>query len=370
MAIQPSNSIRRIEIYKRRREPKPKIQERNSTMKEKPKISIIIPCYNVAKYLKECLDSVVNQTLKDIEIICINDGSTDNTLNILEEYAKEDDRIRVFSQENKGVAVARNIGLEQVQGEYIMFADPDDYFIKNAFKIALNKIEDTNSDICIFNHYELNENEITENKNFNVTNKTKENLVEYSIYVWDKIYRTKFIKRNNITFCEGLKTAEDVTFSLICLFNKAKYTILKKPLYVYRIDNPNSATKDPNNIKNDILAFRTIYNLSMFQKQPLKLQLQIVARSCSGCLYYYEKFKATHKRLLKADIKEFLHLINKHYSEIDLIRFESYRKLKFLTLRELLRKTFSITNSKDKKFKILTIFGHYFRFSKFCITDK
>ena len=91
-----------------------------------PKVSVIIPVYNVEKYLKQCLDSVVNQTLKDIEIICVNDGSTDNSLEILEEYAQKDNRIIIISQENQGQSVARNIALEKATGEYVGFVDSDD----------------------------------------------------------------------------------------------------------------------------------------------------------------------------------------------------------------------------------------------------
>ena len=93
-----------------------------------PKVSVIIPCYNTEKYLKECLDSVINQTLKDIEIICINDGSTDNSLEILKEYAQKDERIKLIDRENKGVAKSRNEGIRKVTGQFVCFMDPDDYY--------------------------------------------------------------------------------------------------------------------------------------------------------------------------------------------------------------------------------------------------
>lgn len=91
------------------------------------KVSIIIPIYNTEKYIKDCLDSVVNQTLDDIEIICINDGSTDNSLKLINDYAKRDKRIKVINQENKGQGTARNIGIKESKGEYIGFVDFDDY---------------------------------------------------------------------------------------------------------------------------------------------------------------------------------------------------------------------------------------------------
>ena len=98
-----------------------------------PKVSVIIPVYNVEKYLRECLDSVVNQTIKDIEIICVNDGSTDGSLDILNEYCSNDDRFVIINQENQGLSVARNNGLNSASGDYIAFIDSDDYLLNNDY---------------------------------------------------------------------------------------------------------------------------------------------------------------------------------------------------------------------------------------------
>ena len=103
--------------------------------KKMPKVSIVIPVYNVEKYLRECLDSVVNQSLRDIEIICINDGSTDNSFKILEEYKSKEIRLQVLSQKNGGQSKARNAGLEVATGEYIYFLDSDDYIKTDALEI-------------------------------------------------------------------------------------------------------------------------------------------------------------------------------------------------------------------------------------------
>ena len=114
------------------------------------KISIIVPVYNVEKYLKECLDSLINQTLEDIEIICINDGSTDNSLAILEEYQKKDSRIKVFSQKNQGVSAARNLGIEKATGEYLTFLDSDDRLELNTCEILYKETIAKNSDFLFF----------------------------------------------------------------------------------------------------------------------------------------------------------------------------------------------------------------------------
>ena len=115
-------------------------------------ISLIIPVYNVENYLRQCLDSIINQTLKEIEIICINDGSTDSSKQILEEYALKDERIKIINQKNKGAGAARNSGIDAATGEYIGFVDSDDWVNLDAFEKLYNKITRENVDI-VFSRY-------------------------------------------------------------------------------------------------------------------------------------------------------------------------------------------------------------------------
>ena len=117
-----------------------------------PKVSIIVPVYNVEKYLKHCLDSLINQTMQDIEIICVNDGSKDNSLAILEDYVKRDKRIILLNQSNRGVSVARNNALKQVRGEYYMFVDSDDWIDANACEVAYNCAIKENADCLMFSY--------------------------------------------------------------------------------------------------------------------------------------------------------------------------------------------------------------------------
>ena len=123
---------------------------------EKIVVSVIIAVYNAEKFLGQCLDSIVGQTLKDIEIICVNDGSTDSSLEILEEYAKKDSRLKVFTKENEGLggASARNYGLDIACGKYISILDSDDFFELEMLEKAVKKAEATNSDIVVFGGYE------------------------------------------------------------------------------------------------------------------------------------------------------------------------------------------------------------------------
>ena len=132
-----------------------------------PKFSIIIPVYNAEKYLPKCIDSLIKQTFKKFEIICINDGSSDKSLNILKRYATNDTRIKIFTQKNSGPAVARNLGLEKAQGKYLWFIDADDWIEEKACEILNNIINKNSPDITIFasNVYNTQSKEFIHDKN-------------------------------------------------------------------------------------------------------------------------------------------------------------------------------------------------------------
>ena len=116
-----------------------------------PKISVIIPVYNVEKYLSECLDSIINQTLREIEVICVNDGSTDSSLSILKEYSSKDNRVKIIDKKNEGQGYARKVGLDIAKGEYILFCDSDDkYSSNNVFENLYKAIKKNNSDLMCF----------------------------------------------------------------------------------------------------------------------------------------------------------------------------------------------------------------------------
>ena len=131
------------------------------------KISVVLPVYNVANYLRKCLDSLVNQTFEDFEVICVNDGSTDLSLGILEGYALSDSRFKIISQENKGLSGARNTGIQHVQGKYVLFVDSDDWLEENALEELYNHVKGFDSDITMFKfrYYNEDTNEFSENQN-------------------------------------------------------------------------------------------------------------------------------------------------------------------------------------------------------------
>ena len=305
------------------------------------KISIIIPVYNVAKYLGEALDSVINQTYTNWEAICVNDGSTDNSLEILNEYANKDSRFIIINQENRGVSNARNTALEKVTGKYIMFLDSDDFFKKEALETALKTIQSQNVDICVFGYEQLVNNELIKSYRSKLIEKTiGENLApDFTVYLflWSKIYRTDFIKKYNLRFEEDQHTAEDVIFMYETIFNGATHGLLNKQLYVYRTNRKNSlTTANIKGIKSDIKAAEKLCAKKLYESQTLAMKKNIADRWLNGCLYYYNKFHSLHEHLIiYLDILKMLKFWEKKIDRNILNELENYRELKSLHKRIL-----------------------------------
>lgn len=188
------------------------------------KISIIIPVYNAEKYLEQCLESVITQSLKEIEIICVNDGSTDNSLQILEKYSRKDNRIIIINQENGGASKARNSALQIAKGEYCLNIDSDDWINEEYFKSLYNKAKSKNLDILIsdMNFIELN-NESIYQKDLKILDTDlisgkeyiqiflKENFYGYT---WNKLIKRELYTKNNIKYNEKIFMFEDVELIL------------------------------------------------------------------------------------------------------------------------------------------------------------
>lgn len=206
----------------------------------KNKVSIIVPCYNCEKYISECLESIINQSYNNLEIILINDGSTDNTESVISKY--DDSRIVYKYQENGGVSVARNAGLSLVTGDYIMFLDSDDKMKNDAVEIALESILNTDSDIVTFNYIRSCKDEdkiLIEEKDEIKTYTGKDICNEYfkdnddlTFILWRKIYKKEIF--DNIKFPDGL-VPEDMAIGLETLLQCKKISHIYKNLVYYRV---------------------------------------------------------------------------------------------------------------------------------------
>lgn len=221
-------------------------KKENSTPPE-PLITIIIPVYNVEKYLKDCLDSVINQTYKNFEVICVNDGSTDNCPEILKRYQEKDSRFNVITQTNKGLAAARNAALEYINGEYFYYLDSDDYIHPQTLELLYNAIKDGDFDLasCGFGKT----TKMYKDNNFvNVDSRVEFEIIQnplerftrlksgISPSVWTNLYKTEKFK--DIRFAEGYEW-EDVFYTVQCFHRISQLKYLDLKLYQYR-KNPDS----------------------------------------------------------------------------------------------------------------------------------
>jgi glycosyltransferase involved in cell wall biosynthesis len=202
------------------------------------KISIIIPVYNVEPYLRDCLDSVVNQTMQEIQIICVNDGSTDNSFEILEEYASRDSRFLIINKINAGVSSARNIGLAHSTGKYVLFVDSDDTVDIRLCEKVYFKAEQSNADFVLFFHDTPNGHTMTCDTTITPDDKIEWNEKKEIFYfatIWGKLWRNDCLKKYDLKFYEKLHYFDDSLFYWQGLLLTTKISIVPEFLYHYYV---------------------------------------------------------------------------------------------------------------------------------------
>lgn len=241
------------------------------------KVSVILPVYNAEKYLEESLGCLISQTLKDIEIICVNDGSTDKSLAILKEFAKADKRIIVLNQvQNRSAGYVRNVGLKKAQGEYVAFLDADDLFDKEMLKKIYDACLYAGADIGVFSHVEFDNTtgiKTYQGMRFVLQDKYADRILDYKILgnqafllwncaPWNKLYKRKFILENGIEY-QDIKNANDVYFANIALISAKKmiYISTEEPLLFIRKNHPTQISK--NRAKQPLCAYEAINKLYM-----------------------------------------------------------------------------------------------------------
>ena len=322
-----------------------------------PKVSVIIPVYNVEKYLKECLDSLVNQTLPDIEIILVDDGSTDSSLDICKQYAQKDNRIKIIEQQNQGAGAARNKGLAVAIGDYLYFMDSDDYINTNALEKLYNQITKTNADICFCKHKIFDEKDkIIKNGEWDSKIKIIPEMLTFSYKdiptkilqiciptPFIKLYKKSFINRKEISFQE-IKTCNDVFFCYASLIMADKITFINEFLVTYRTNQKTSLSSNRGRSATCIITAYTklkeyLNNNRLFD---------IVSKSVYDMAVANFKYELGHcnpkrkKELLK-QIKSFLpsNYYKKHFQN------------------KLLQQIFSLKN--EDIHKVITVLGFKFK---------
>ena len=238
------------------------------------KISVIIPVYNVEQYLAQCLENIIHQTYNNLEIICINDGSLDNSKKILKHYAKLDKRIKVINQQNSGQSIARNTGIKNATGNYIHFMDSDDYIPLNYYEEMIKSLANTNADIvCSGFYFEMFcEKSICYKERFIYTtliDKLQNTYAKYYNYIWRYLIKTSFIKKNNFYFTEH-KIFEDIEYNIHLLTKANKVVTAPNIQYFYRYNKESTVNKksrnydvDYRNAKNNAKEILKQYNITL-----------------------------------------------------------------------------------------------------------
>lgn len=204
----------------------------------KKKVSILIPCYNVEAYLPTCLDSITNQTYRDLQIVIVEDGSKDNTLAVAQKYAEKDERIEVYHQENKGVAYARNTLLSKIKGDLCLFVDGDDWIEPDMVEFLVKKVTEENADIATCGNV-VNDNAIpSDYKEFAMN---QEQVIEHFLYhnelrgmLWNKLFSSSLLE--GISFQEDISYGEDALFCWNVMQRMSRMAFTTKALYHYRMN--------------------------------------------------------------------------------------------------------------------------------------
>ena len=301
------------------------------------RFSVIVPVYNIEKYLPSCIDSVLSQSFYDYELILIDDGSTDSSGLICDSYAHKDKRIKVIHKTNGGLSDARNKGLENVSGEYIIFLDGDDQLSDGALEAINDNIED-NIDIYFFNHNLLSENNIRPSKINYKTEITKINNVSEKLdliflgnninnwCIWNKVYLTKFVKDNNFVNDVNAYGCEDFDWILKLIFKSNYVKAVNEPIINYRVDNYNSIThtknfKRLNNFLDYIIKWNADLNSLALDEKDIQKIKDVLSRQYISIIGYYCFFNKNEKKMIKNKIKQSKYFFNQTSSkEVKIIK--------------------------------------------------
>ena len=311
-------------------------------IKYKPKVSVIIPVYNVESFLRDCLDSVVNQTLQEIEIICVDDGSTDGSLNILKEYAVKDKRFTIIRQKNQYSGIARNAGLTVAKGKYLSILDSDDFFELNMLEKMYDKAITEKADVCLCGAF-LYDNLMKEN----VENKWSLNIycalpkTSFALEdlpnnpfnlttpsAWNKIFLRKFVSDKKLRF-QNLRSCNDAYFTMVSLGLAHRICVCLEKFVHYRQNLSSSITSHRNETNHSIIdvyiaAKRAIASekpqLVYFLKQKLFEHIKGEYELCNKKQQHYFRVKA--KRLLGEDYNFFAEIfVNRQIKTYYLFNF-------------------------------------------------
>lgn len=352
-------------------------------------LSVIIPVYNVEKYLPECLDSVINQTYPNLEIICVYDESADRSFEILQEYAQKDTRIKIIDKKNNGLGAARNTGLQYVTGELVAFLDSDDWLALDFYSRLIERLNADASDIAIGETFYVYPTYTRKNAWVNYYNfRQDKNIVEeiedkadliYACACWNKVYKTRLIKEYSLTFPEGLYI-EDVPFTFASTIYAKRISKVKDAiLYYRRRESSLLGSAQESRMSFDIFKIYDVCDAMLEQAKiddATKIQYEKIADNFKifNISHWYfltgEKYQEEFFETLKAKIKlitiknnRYVTPKEKHLYNI-ILNSKSHLEFQYKHDYSFMEKIFSLKNSRNKKYKILTILGLRIKFKK------
>ena len=304
-----------------------------------PVLSVIVPIYNTASFLDDCISSIISQSFNDMEIICINDGSTDNSLDILEKWQMCDNRIKIYSQKNKGLSGARNTGLLHANGLFVSFVDSDDKLHPEMYKALLDKMEEYSLDVigCSYKTYpriyhkkfESKTGEVINFEELLSSNKRIQSSNDFC-FCWRYVIKKDILDNNNISFNEDVKIGEDMIFITEVLSKCDKILLTNEPYYYYRTDNNSSLMNSRIYNHNKASSYNLMYLIKKNQIERMGID-------------YYSPFS---EDLAKYAISIYLpFLVQNEYRNPNIS--ERNRKIKKLLSLEMFDDAFNIVGYKN-----------------------
>ncbi len=276
-------------------------------------LSVVIPVYNSEKYLRNTLDSVLSQDIA-MEVVCINDGSTDTSLTILKEYSAKDDRIKIINQENHGAGVARNIGFENSSGKYVHFMDSDDWLEPDAYRTILDKMERTRVDMCVFQR--IIYNNITGESNLQIRAFDLDNYItdfesnpvfftHSPVVPWNKILRSSLVRNNGLKF-DDLPCANDRSFYFASVKYARSIMVCKDPLINYRVNNSKSLIGYTRSIHFDT-HFKSYYStMEHFKDADKSVRMMITDAAMVDMNRFFQSANPYYKLRIYFQLHDFL----------------------------------------------------------------
>lgn len=285
-------------------------------------VSVIVPCYNASRYVLSCIKSIMEQDYKTLEIICVDDGSVDDTINILEELQAADSRLSVFRQDHQYAGTARNMGMRHAKGEYLLFLDSDDIFLPQMVSRMVKQAEKTQADMVLCDAYFWNcatgeysmpsyvlNRKIVEDREIFAYKDICENIFQVALSVpWNKLFRRSFIQNSNIQF-QCLKRSNDEYFSAMALMHAHRISWIPDRLVLYRTGNENSLQSfSGGDISDDFYKAHLAIKDKLFSENIYEeIKASFLKKICSACVAQLKKQGTYHQfdamyRLIKETV--------------------------------------------------------------------